>query len=42
MSQKSDVAQIFFIFKAQAKNLLNTIIQTLRTDGGNEYKPIQK
>jgi hypothetical protein len=40
MKQKSEVYHIFSLFKVQVENLLNTIIKTLRTDGGTEYKPI--
>lgn len=40
MTHKSEVPKIFSLFKAQIENLLNTTIQTLRTDGGTEYKPI--
>jgi hypothetical protein len=40
MKHKSDVCQIFTIFKSQVENLLNTTIKILRTDGGAEYKPI--
>lgn len=42
MANKSDVAQIFSRFKAQVENLFNSTITILRTDGGTEYKPIQK
>lgn len=40
MTHKSEVPNIFALFKAQIENLLNTTIKTLRTDGGTEYKPI--
>lgn len=42
MANKSDVAHIFSRFKAQVENLFNSTITILRTDGGTEYKPIQK
>ncbi|KAJ3691742.1 hypothetical protein LUZ61_020906 [Rhynchospora tenuis] len=40
LKQKSDVLNVFSLFKSQAENLLNTSIKTLRTDGGTEYKPV--
>lgn len=40
LHSKDEVVRVFTLFKAQAKNLLNTTIKTLRTDGGTEYKPL--
>jgi hypothetical protein len=42
MSQKSEVASIFALFKAQVETLYQTQIKVLRTNGGAEYKLIAK
>ncbi|KAJ3686759.1 hypothetical protein LUZ61_015923 [Rhynchospora tenuis] len=40
MVHKHEVVNIFSLFKQQVENQFNTNIQTLRTDGGTEFKPI--
>ncbi|KAJ3698209.1 hypothetical protein LUZ61_001914 [Rhynchospora tenuis] len=42
MSHKHQVSGIFSLFKQQIENQLSETIKTLRTDGGLEYKPIEK
>jgi GAG-pre-integrase domain len=42
LKTKDKVTNVFTLFKSQVKNLLNTTIKVLRTDGGTEYKPLTK
>jgi Integrase core domain len=42
MKHKSEVCDIFSLFKSQVENLQNSTIKTLRTDGGTEYLLISK
>jgi hypothetical protein len=40
LTTKDELSRVFISFKSQVKNLLNTTIKTLRTDGGTEFKPL--